>query len=153
MMTEQQLRMMMEMFANPMFKQGTEQFFKIAQQQGMEAAKKFWGGSFGSGTFDNNPFPDTEQMIQRMTDFQAAFGFMPLAKYEELNKEYTNLKVENQLLRDTLRDLQQSFIAENSTKAQQAWQDIADKQLEMSREATKSFFDVMKQQTPSKKGN
>lgn len=147
MMTEQQIRMMMDMFANPMFKQGTEQFFKIAQQQGMEAAKKFWGGSF-----DNQSFPDAEQMMERMADFQAAFGFVPLAKYEELSKENTNLKVENNLLRDTLRDLQQSFIAENSTKAQQAWQDIADKQLEMSREVTKGFFDVMKQQTPPKKG-
>lgn len=152
MMTEQQLRMMMEMFNNPMFKQGSEQFFKIAQQQGMEAARKFWGSAF-----DDKAFPNADQIMERMADFQASFGVVPLTKYEELNKENNALKVENQLLCDTLRNLQQSFIAENSNKAQQAWQDIADKQLEMSREVTKNFFDVMKQpenpvkRTPAKK--
>ena len=41
MMTEQQMRMMMEMFSNPMFKQGANEFLKIAQQQGIEAANNF----------------------------------------------------------------------------------------------------------------
>jgi hypothetical protein len=54
------------------------------------------------------------------------------------------------MLSDTLRDLQQRFIAENSAKAQQAWQEVVDKQLEMSREVTKSFFDVLKQSSPEK---
>jgi hypothetical protein len=41
-------------------------------------------------------------------------------------------------------------MAEHGAKAQQAWQEIVDKQLEMSREVTKSFFDVLKQPTPTK---
>jgi regulator of replication initiation timing len=125
MMTEQQMKMMMEMFSNPMFKQGANEFIKIA-------------------------FPGVDKMMERMADFYQTLGFVPQAKYESLLKDYAALKAENQLLTDTLRDLQQRFIAENSAKAQQAWQEVVDKQLEMSREVTKSFFDVLKQSSPTK---
>jgi len=145
MMTDQQMRMMIEMFSNPMFKQGANEFLKIAQQQGMEAANKFWGISSESQTF-----PGVDKMMERMADFYQTLGFVPQEKYDELMKQYTNLKAENQLLTDTIRELQQRFIAENSAKAQQAWQEVVDKQLEMSREVTKSFFDVLKQSSPLK---
>jgi hypothetical protein len=145
MMTEQQMRMMMEMFSNPMFKQGANEFLKIAQQQGMEAAKKFWGISS-----ENQAFPDAEKMMERMADFYQAIGFVSQAKYDELVKENNNLKTENQMLSNTIRELQQKFMAENGAKAQKAWQEIVDKQLDMSREVTKSFFDVLKQSSPPK---
>jgi regulator of replication initiation timing len=89
-------------------------------------------------------------MMERMADFYQSLGYVPQAKYESLLKEYAALKAENQMLADTLRDLQQRFAAENSAKAQQAWQEVVDKQLEMSREVTKSFFDVLKQSSPTK---
>lgn len=147
MMTEQQIRMMMEMFTNPLLKQSASEFIKIAQQQGMEAANKFWGISSANNTA---PFPTPEKMFEQMTEFYQSLGFVPKAKYDELAKECNKLKTENQTLRDTINKLQQSFAAENSAKAQQAWQDIVDKQLDMSREVTKNFFDVLKQ-SPSKK--
>ena len=145
MMTEQQMRMMMEMFSNPMFKQGANEFIKIAQQQGIEAANKFWGISSQS-----QAFPSADKMMEGMKDFYQNFGFVPQAKYDDLQKENVTLKNENQMLRTTLGELQQRYMAENSAKAQQAWQEIVDKQLEMSREVTKSFFDVLKQSTPTK---
>jgi regulator of replication initiation timing len=145
MMTEQQMRMMLEMFSNPMFKQGANEFLKIAQQQGLEAANKFWGISS-----EKEQFPGMDKMMERMGDFYKTMGFVPQAKYEELMKENANLKNENKMLRDSIQDLQQRFTAENSAKAQQAWQEVVDKQLEMSREVTKSFFDVLKQ-TPAAK--
>ena len=145
MMTEQQMRMMMEMFSNPMFKQGANEFLKIAQQQGLEAANKFWGISS-----ESQAFPSMDKMMERASEFYQTMGFVPQAKYEELMKENATLKNENQMLRDTIRDLQQRFMAENGAKAQQAWQEIVDKQLDMSREVTKSFFDVLKQSTPAK---
>ena len=43
MMTPDQAKMMIDMFANPMFRQGAGEFFSKMQQDGMEAAKKFWG--------------------------------------------------------------------------------------------------------------
>ena len=145
MMTEQQMRMMMDMFANPMFKQSANEFIKIAQQQGMEAANKFWGISPGNSTF-----PTPEKMMGQMVDFYQSLGFVPQAKYDDLMKECVNLKTENHTLRDSIAELQQSFAAENSIKANQAWQEIVDKQLDMSREVTKSFFDVLKQTSSSK---
>lgn len=143
MYTPEQSRMMMELFANPMFRQGAGEFFSKMQQEGMEAAKKFWGTSSYASTL-----PDAQQMIERLADFYGAMGFVPLVKYEELRKEVDSLKAENQLLRDTIRELQQSFIAEGGVKAQQAWQGVIDKQLEMNREATRSFFDALKQFKP-----
>jgi regulator of replication initiation timing len=146
MMTDQQMRMMIEMFTNPMFKNGANEFLKIAQQQGMDAANKFWGISS-----ESQAFPGVDKMMERMAEFYKALGFVPQTQYDELMKQYASLKAENQMLSDTLRDLQQRFIAENSAKAQQAWQEVVDKQLEMSREVTKSFFDVLKQSSPEKK--
>jgi len=136
--------MMMELFANPMFKQGAGEFFSRMQQEGMESAKKFWGGSPYASAL-----PDAQQMIERMAEFYGAMGFVPLAKYEMLLKENDSLKSENKLLRDTIRELQQSFMAEGGAKAQTAWQEVIDKQLELNREATKGFIDVLKQFKPS----
>jgi hypothetical protein len=146
MMTEQQMRMMIEMFSNPMFKNGANEFLKIAQQQGMEAANKFWGISS-----EKQAFPGVDKMMEHMAEFYQTLGFVPQIKYDELMKQYASLKAENQMLSDTIRELQQRFIAENGAKAQQAWQEVVDKQLEMSREVTKSFFDVLKQSSPEKK--
>jgi pantoate kinase len=145
MMTEQQMRMMLEMYSNPMLKQVTNEFLKIAQQQGMEAANKFWGISL-----ENQAYPGVDKMMERMAEFYQTLGFVSQTKYDELMSQYASLKAENQMLSDTVRELQQRFIAENSAKAQQAWQEVVDKQLEMSREVTKSFFDVLKQTSPEK---
>jgi hypothetical protein len=145
MMTEQQMRMMIEMFSNPMFKNGANEFLKIAQQQGIEAANKFWGI-----TSENQAFPGVDKMMERMAEFYQTLGYVPQAKYDELLKQFATLKAENQMLSDTIRELQQRFTAENGVKAQQAWQEVVDKQLEMSREVTKSFFDVLKQSSPEK---
>jgi len=144
MMTEQQMRMMLEMFSNPMFKQGANEFLKIAQQQGIEAANKFWGIST-----ESQAFPGVDKMMGRMSEIYQAMGFVPQAKYDELLKENTTLKNEIQMLKNTLGELQQKYMAEHGAKAQQAWQEIVDKQLDMSREVTKSFFDVLKQNPPN----
>jgi regulator of replication initiation timing len=144
MMTEQQMRMMLEMFSNPMFKQGANEFLKIAQQQGIEAANKFWGIST-----ETQAFPGVDKMMGRMSEIYQSMGFVPQAKYDELMKENTTLKNELQLLKNSLGELQQKYTAEHGAKAQQAWQEIVDKQLDMSREVTKSFFDVLKQTPPT----
>jgi hypothetical protein len=137
---DNQFKNMTDLFNNPMFQQGANEYFKLMQQQGMEAAKKFWGSSASASAF-----PDAQQMFDQMAEFSKAMGFVPMGKYEELQKEQDKLRAENQLLRDTIRDLQQTFATENGVKAQEAWQSVVDKQLEMSREVTKSFFEALKQ--------
>lgn len=144
MMTEEQMRMMMDSFNNPLFKQGANEFLKMAQQQGMEAANKFWGIST-----ESQAFPGAEKVMSQMAEFYKSMGFVPQARFDEIMKENATLKNENQMLRDTIRDLQNRFMAENGAKAQQAWQEVVDKQLEMSSEVTKSFFDVLKQTSAS----
>jgi Tat protein secretion system quality control protein TatD with DNase activity len=144
-MTEQQMRMMLEMFTNPAFKQGAMEFMSIAHQQGMEAARKFWGISTSSQNF-----PDAEKMMESMAEFYKTMGFVPMSKYVELQKELEAQQQENRLLREAIQDLQKRFMSESNEKAQQAWQEIVDKQLEMSREVTKSFFDVLKHGSPKK---
>ncbi len=135
--------MMMELFANPMFRQGAGEFFSKMQHEGMEAATKFWGTSPYASAL-----PDAQQIIERIAEFYGAMGFVPLAKYEMVRKENDSLKSENKLLRDTIRELQQSVMAEGGAKAQKAWQDVVDTQLELNREATRSFMDVLKQFKP-----
>lgn len=138
MFTPEQARMMMEMFANPLFRQGANEFIKRMQQDGMESARQFWRDSPYASAF-----PDQQQIMERMADFYSAMGFVPIAKYEALSKENEALKAENAQLRNTLRDLQQSFVAEGGAKAQRAWQDVMERQMEMNREATQSFFDAL----------
>jgi hypothetical protein len=145
MYTSEQARMMMELFSNPIFRQGAGEFFSKLQQDGMESAKKFWGASPYAAAL-----PDSQQMVERMADFYSAIGFVPLAKHEAALKENESLKSENKLLRDTIRELQQSFMAEGGVKAQQAWQSVIEKQIELNREATTSFFDALKQFNPPK---
>jgi len=144
-MSPDQFKLMMEAFANPLFRQSAGETFSKMQQDGIEAARKFWAATPYAAVY-----PDAQQMMDRMADFTSAMGFVPLAKYEALQKEVDSLKSENQLLRDTIRELQHSFMADGGVKAQQAWKDVIDKQLEMNREVAKSFFDAFSPSKPDK---
>lgn len=137
---ENQFKNMADLFNNPMFQQGANEYFKLMQQQGLESAKKFWGSSTSASVF-----PDSQQVLDQMAEFSKMMGFVPMGKYDELQKEQDKLRAENQLLRDTISELQKTFASENSIKAQEAWQSVVDKQLEMSREVTQSFFEALKQ--------
>lgn len=145
MMTAEQFKLMMDLASNPMLKQGAAEFFIKLQQEGLESARRFWGASPYAATF-----PDAQQMMERMNDFTSALGFVPHAKYEALQKENDSLRAENRMLRDTVQQLQQSFMAEGGAKAQQAWKELIDKQLEMNREVARSFFDAFNPVKPSK---
>lgn len=142
---DNQTKSWLDLMNNPLFQQAASEYFKLAQLQGLEAAKQFWGNSASA-----NNFPDAQQMFDRMADFTTAIGFVPLTKYEELKKENEQLRNENQLLRDSIASLQKTFTAESGAKAQEAWQSMVDKQLELSNEITKSFFEAMKQAPKSK---
>lgn len=145
MMNPDQWKQMMDLFANPMFRQGAGEYFSKMQQDGLEAARKFWGTTSYASTF-----PDAQQMMERMADFSRAMGFVPLAEHQALQKEMERLNAENRMLRDTIRELQQSFIAEGGAKAQQAWKDVIEQQMEMNREVAKNFFDAFTPFKPPK---
>ena len=145
MMNPEQWKQMMELFANPMFRQGAGEVFSKMQQEGLDAARKFWGTTPWAATV-----PDAQQFVERMADFSKAMGFVPLAEHQALQKEVERLNAENRMLRDTVRELQQSFIAESGAKAQEVWKDVIEQQMEMNREVAKNFFDAFTPFMPQK---
>jgi len=130
---------MLDLFTNPLFKKGFFDFFLKMQQEGIEAARKFWG-SYA----DKNRFPDAIDMYERLVDFYIILGFVPRTKYDEALKENKSLKEENKFLRDTIRELQLSLFSEGGERVQQIWHGIIDKQLEANREIAKNFFDLFR---------
>jgi hypothetical protein len=134
---------MMDLFGNPLFKKGFFDFFLKMQQEGIEAARKFFWGTYA----DKNLFqiPNALDMYERMVDFYIVLGFVPRAKYDEVLDENKNLKEENRFLRDTIRELQVSLFTEGGEKVQEIWHNIIDKQLGMNKEIAKNFFEVFKQ--------
>jgi len=131
---------MLDLFANPLFRAGVTEFTQRAQQEGLEAAKKFWGLSdYGKA------FPYSSDMIERLNDWYQLVGFVPSAKYKELEQENAALKAESQLLKNIIRDMQMNFMTEGGEKAQQVWHDIIDKQMKMNAEVTHSFFEAIQQ--------
>jgi hypothetical protein len=132
---------MLELFTNPLFKKGFFDFFLKMQQEGIEAARKFWGGYADK----NFPFPNAMDMYERMVDFYIILGFVPRAKYDEMLNENKSLKEENRFLRDTIRELQLNLFTEGGERVQQIWHGIIDKQLETNKEIAKNFFELFRQ--------
>ena len=86
MYTPDQLKMMMDLFNNPLLKKGADEFYAHLQREGLESARKFWMNSSYA-----NMFPD-QQFMERLFDFYKNMGFVPLNQYEALQKENTKLK-------------------------------------------------------------
>lgn len=129
----------MDLFSNPLFKAGFAEFTQKAQMEGLDAAKKFWSLSeYG------RHFPMPEDMLERMTDWYAAMGFVPNAKYHQLMQENAKLQAENQSLRNMIKDMQLKLFSEGGERVQQAWQDIIDKQIKANTEITSSFFEAIR---------
>jgi regulator of replication initiation timing len=133
-------RNMMDLFTNPLFRTGFAEFAQKAQQDGIEAAKKFWGLSdYGRA------FPYSEEIYERLADFYRILGFVPSTKFNDVMEENNKLKAENQLLRNMIRDLQLNLFTEGGEKAQQLWRDIIDKQFKMNTEVASTFLEAIRQ--------
>lgn len=130
---------MLYLSSNPLFKKAFLDFFLKTQQEGIEAARRFW-----SMYTDKSVFPDALDMYEWMVDFYIIIGFVPKAKYDQALKENKRLEEENKFLRDTVRELQLSIFSEGGEKVQQIWQGIIDKQLESNREIGKNFFELFR---------
>jgi hypothetical protein len=115
-------------------------FFLKMQQEGIEAARKYWSAYAAK----NSVYPNALEMYERMIDFYIVLGFVPKAKYDEALKENRELKEENKFLRDIIRELQSNFFAEGGVKAQKIWQDTIDKQLDVNKEIAKNFFELFR---------
>ncbi|MFM8330957.1 MAG: hypothetical protein ACKN9T_04660 [Candidatus Methylumidiphilus sp.] len=135
---------MLDLFGNPLFRAGYAEFAQKAQQEGIEAAKKFWGLSeYGKA------FPYSADMCERLDDWYKALGFVTSAKYAELADENARLKAENQALKAMVSDVQLKLFTEGGEKAQQAWHDIIDKQIKLNADVANSFIQAIQQLKPS----
>jgi hypothetical protein len=106
------------LFTDPLFKLGFLDFFIKMQQDGIEAARKFWN----SYAQKSDLFPNTVDIYERMVDFYIILGIVPKAKYDEVLKENTSLKEENKFLKDILRELQGNIFNLGGEKAQRSGQ-------------------------------
>lgn len=131
---------MNDLFTNPLFKAGFFNFFLKMQQEGIEAARKYWISYAQQNSF----FPNALDTYERIADFYIILGFVPRARYDELLRENKNLNDENKFLRDTIRELQLNLFAEGGEMAQGIWHKSIDKQLEVNREIAKDFFDLFR---------
>jgi hypothetical protein len=141
MFTEDMTKEMMDLFTNPLFKMGFFDFFLKMQQEGIEAARKFWDNSAQKQSL----VPNAIEMYERMIDFYIILGFVPRVKFDAMAKENKNLKEENKFLRDAMRELQLNLFKDGGEKAQQIWNDSIDKQLDLHKEIAKNFFEIFRQ--------
>ena len=131
---------MNDMFTNPLFKMGFFDFFLKMQQEGIEAARRYWTANAGGAGL----YPNALEAYERMADFYVIFGFVPRLKYDQALSENKSLKEENKFLRDTIRELQQNLFKEGNAAAQEIWHKSVDKQLEVNKEVAKNFFEIFR---------
>jgi hypothetical protein len=130
---------MMDLLTNFHFKKEFFDFFLKMQQEGIEAARRFWNTYAGEDLF-----PNAVDIFERMVDFYIGLGLVPSAKYDEVLKENRSLKEENKFLKDMIWELQMNLFAEGGEKVQQIWHSSIDKQLEMNKEIAKNFFELFR---------
>ncbi len=129
-----------DLFMNPLFKIGFFDFFVKMQQEGIEAARKYWM----SYAQKNSLFPNVLDTYERMADFYIILGFVPRSRYEQVVSENKSLKDENKFLRDAMKELQLNLFTEGGEAAQNIWHKSIDKQLEVNKEIAKNFFELFR---------
>lgn len=140
MFNEEMTKKMMDLFANPLFKKGFFDFFLKTQQEGIEAARKFWDMNPEKDTFTQN----TTEIFEQMTAFYSNLGFIPKTKYDEAVKENEALKKENEFLKNTVKEMNQKVFSEGSLQIQKVWKETIDKQMEIAKEMSKNFLELFK---------
>ena len=141
MYNEEMFKNMMSLFTNPIFKKNFFDFFLKSQQEGIEAAKKFWNLSPEKNTF----FPNVLEVYEKMIDFYITLGFVPRTKYDQVLRENEDLRQENKFLKDTIHEVQSSIFTEGGERLQETWREIVGKQLDLNKEIAKNFFELVKQ--------
>ena len=135
-MSEDTNKTIKDFYNNPLFKKGFLDFFEKMQLDGIEAARKFW-----STYPEKDLFPNAPEMFEKLIDIYVLMGVVPRSKYEDTVKEHEELKKDVQKL---MKELNLDVIAEGGAKAQEMWKDAINKQLEVNKEITKHYFDLLK---------
>ena len=139
-MNEEMFKSLMGLYNDAVFKKSFLAFFSIVQEEGMEAAKRFWDVSPDKGAFSFN----TTDMFEQMASFYENLGFVPKTKYDKVVNENERLKGKIAFLENTIKEMNLKVFTEGGEKAQEMWKDVVDKQMDAAKEFSKSFFDIFK---------
>lgn len=135
-MNEDIARLLTDLYSNPLFRKGFIDFFVKFQQDGIDAARKFWEGYPSKDKL----FEGAPQLFEQMVSFYSSMGFVPARKHEEVVKERDELKRENEFLKQTIKEMQVKIFTEGSAKMQESWAAILEKQMEVNKELAKDFI-------------
>lgn len=139
-MNQEFIKNILELYNNPIFKKGFLEFVMKSQQEGIEAARKFWNMKPEKDTVTGN----ATEIFEHMITFYSNLGFVPKTKYDEAVTENENLKKENEFLKNTMKEINQKVFTEGSLKIQEAWKETIEKQMEITKEISKNFLDLFK---------
>ncbi|MEK9771737.1 MAG: hypothetical protein VW238_05020 [Nitrosomonadales bacterium] len=143
----EQIKMFLELYSNPLFRESSDYFIKHLQKEGMVAAKKFWMDSPYA-----KMFPHQDETLEQLFEFYKAMGFVPLAKYEKAEEEIASLRKTINELNNEISQLKMAEIHDKNQQTQDAWKDVLNKQIELNKQATTGFFKALDQfQTNTKK--
>ena len=144
---EEAIDSMEELFARPLFKRGFLEFFSKMQQEGIEAAKRFWDRSHDG----DGPVPGGPELFERLIDFYIILGFVPRQRHERALGENEKLKRENKVLTDILRELYCSVYGNGGKQMQEVWEEVMDRQREMNRDMGDMFLAFFRQMKQNEK--
>jgi len=130
---------MTDLFSNPLFKRGFLEFYLKMQQEGIDAAKRFW-----SLSPEKSIYPRAPEIFEKIIDFYIILGFVPSFKYEQALSENERLAEENRFLKETLKELQTVIFTAGGKSLQESWHAIIDKQFEMNKEIARNFFELFR---------
>ncbi|KWT83692.1 hypothetical protein [Candidatus Magnetominusculus xianensis] len=139
-MNENFLSDLAALYSNPLVKNMFMDYFTRMQQEGAQAAAKL----FNTAPAKKDLFGMGPDVFEKMAEFYSGFGCVPRKKYDEVMEENEALKKENSFLKEVVQKMNLKMFEEGSRGIQEAWQEGLAKQLEMSKDMAKTFFDLFK---------
>jgi hypothetical protein len=142
MFTDDAINYVEDLFTKPLFKKWFLEFFSKMQKEGIQAAERFWN-QYHRG---DGQIPKAPKIFEKLIDFYLILGFVPRQRHEMDLRENDRLKEENKRFMDILRELRSS-IYDVQKNVRESWEEIMDRQIEISSEAgggIRDFFRQMK---------
>lgn len=139
-MNEEIMKKMLELYGDPNYQKGLQEFFIKMQQEGIEAARKFWSQVAAREKLS----PQASEIFEQTISFYSGLGFVPKQKHDEVVEENRRLTEENRSLRRTIRELNLKVFSEGSTQVQEAWTEVVEKQMALGGQMAQSIIDLLK---------
>ena len=128
------------LFTKPLFKKWFLEFFTKMEKDGIHAAERFWN-QYHQG---DGVVPKAPELFEKLIDFYFILGFVPRQKHEMNVKENERLKEENKRFMDILRELR-SAIYDAQRNMREAWEEVMDRQVEISSGLGEGVRDFLRQ--------